>query len=102
MTEDDTQKRERNSGGDGKDQTSDKERDIEFGRVDLDIDRKVSKDILKLFMNNKLALDHDTQELHEAYFFDNPGARFGGRQVCHGSYKVPCRAPPTLTPWNTN
>jgi hypothetical protein len=25
----------------------------------------------------------------------------GGAQVCHGSYKVPCRAPPTLALWNT-
>jgi hypothetical protein len=78
LTEDDTQERERNTGGDGEDQTSDREQDIEFDGVDLDIDRKVPKDFLKLFVNNKLALDHDTQDLHEAYLFDNPGARFGG------------------------
>jgi hypothetical protein len=60
------QGRERNTAGDGEDQTSDKEQDIEFGRVDLGIDRKVSKDFLKLFLNSKLALDHDTQDLHEA------------------------------------
>jgi hypothetical protein len=73
-----TQERERNTGDDSEDQTSDKEQDIEFGRVDLDIDRKVYEGFLKLFVNNKLALDYDTQDLHEAYLFDNRELALGG------------------------